>query len=141
MITFFYFLMIRRPPRSTRTDTLFPYTTLCRSREWRAKLLNDGGISHLIRAGGVRGMVAPITLLRHLRAGYRRHPDVDLYHINWLQTALPLPDDGKPVLFTLLGNALNLSRLPLDRNTAVYRQGVSRRVDIGGGPILKKKNK
>src|SRR3546814_16757802 len=23
--------MIRRPPRSTRTDTLFPYTTLCRS--------------------------------------------------------------------------------------------------------------
>src|SRR3546814_13167887 len=28
----FFFLMIRRPPRSTRTDTLFPYTTLFRSR-------------------------------------------------------------------------------------------------------------
>src|SRR3546814_14757184 len=27
----FFFLMIRRPPRSTRTDTLFPYTTLFRS--------------------------------------------------------------------------------------------------------------
>src|SRR6056297_290077 len=27
----FFFLMIRRPPRSTRTDTLFPYTTLLRS--------------------------------------------------------------------------------------------------------------
>src|SRR3546814_20089183 len=27
----FLFLMIRRPPRSTRTDTLFPYTTLFRS--------------------------------------------------------------------------------------------------------------
>src|SRR3546814_3167237 len=26
--------MIRRPPRSTRTDTLFPYTTLFRSRLW-----------------------------------------------------------------------------------------------------------
>src|SRR3546814_9838420 len=26
--------MIRRPPRSTRTDTLFPYTTLFRSRIW-----------------------------------------------------------------------------------------------------------
>src|SRR3546814_12029178 len=25
--SFFFFLMIRRPPRSTRTDTLFPYTT------------------------------------------------------------------------------------------------------------------
>src|SRR3546814_1572050 len=29
----FLFLMIRRPPRSTRTDTLFPYTTLFRSRK------------------------------------------------------------------------------------------------------------
>src|SRR3546814_9041233 len=27
-----FFLIIRRPPRSTRTDTLFPYTTLFRSR-------------------------------------------------------------------------------------------------------------
>src|SRR3546814_18518770 len=32
---FFFFLMIRRPPRSTRTDTLFPYTTLFRSLELR----------------------------------------------------------------------------------------------------------
>src|SRR3546814_17824797 len=30
-LTSFFFLMIRRPPRSTRTDTLFPYTTLFRS--------------------------------------------------------------------------------------------------------------
>src|SRR3546814_14671297 len=26
--------MLRRPPRSTRTDTLFPYTTLFRSQDW-----------------------------------------------------------------------------------------------------------
>src|SRR3546814_16668145 len=31
-ILFVFFLMIRRPPRSTRTDTLFPYTTLFRSQ-------------------------------------------------------------------------------------------------------------
>src|SRR3546814_15822955 len=31
VIILFCFLMIRRPPRSTRTDTLFPYTTLFRS--------------------------------------------------------------------------------------------------------------
>src|SRR3546814_10307968 len=31
MLILFFFLMIRRPPRSTRTDTLFPYTTLFRS--------------------------------------------------------------------------------------------------------------
>src|SRR3546814_20322962 len=32
----FFFLMIRRPPRSTRTDTLFPYTTLFRSAPTRS---------------------------------------------------------------------------------------------------------
>src|SRR3546814_3161904 len=31
MLHFLFFLMIRRPPRATRTDTLFPYTTLFRS--------------------------------------------------------------------------------------------------------------
>src|SRR3546814_8091738 len=31
----FYFLVLRPPPRSTRTDTLFPYTTLFRSGRWR----------------------------------------------------------------------------------------------------------
>src|SRR3546814_8551387 len=31
MLRLFFFLIIRRPPRSTRTDTLFPYTTLFRS--------------------------------------------------------------------------------------------------------------
>src|SRR3546814_8379659 len=30
-----FFVMIRRPPRSTRTDTLFPYTTLFRSHVGR----------------------------------------------------------------------------------------------------------
>src|SRR3546814_17603606 len=38
--------MIRRPPRSTRTDTRFPYTTLFRSSETSCLILrqeNDGG--------------------------------------------------------------------------------------------------
>src|SRR3546814_19598583 len=33
----FFFLMIRRPPRSTRTDTLFPYTTRFRSEKLEAQ--------------------------------------------------------------------------------------------------------
>src|SRR3546814_15712116 len=33
ILHFLFFLMIRRPPRSTRPDTLFPYTTLFRSVE------------------------------------------------------------------------------------------------------------
>src|SRR3546814_14578064 len=41
-----FFLMIRRPPRSTRTDTLFPYTTLFRSdhRDHVAALGREGGV-------------------------------------------------------------------------------------------------
>src|SRR3546814_6330536 len=35
--------MIRRPPRSTRTDTLFPYTTLFRSRDRLGRRPTDGG--------------------------------------------------------------------------------------------------
>src|SRR3546814_12635262 len=36
-VVVFFFLMIRRPPRSTRTDTLFPYTTLFRSAHLRGR--------------------------------------------------------------------------------------------------------
>src|SRR3546814_14416468 len=36
-----FFLMIRRPPRSTRTDTLFPYTPLFRSVRLGARLVHD----------------------------------------------------------------------------------------------------
>src|SRR3546814_8512450 len=36
--------MIRRPPRSTRTDTLFPYTTLFRSRADDPHLLREGAV-------------------------------------------------------------------------------------------------
>src|SRR3546814_10745754 len=37
----FFFLMIRRPPRSTRTDTLFPYTTLFRSLAGRIEFAGE----------------------------------------------------------------------------------------------------
>src|SRR3546814_7677436 len=44
--------MIRRPPRSTRTDTLFPYTTLVRSH-----LLNVRAASMSMFAGKPRGFL------------------------------------------------------------------------------------
>src|SRR3546814_9559358 len=55
-----FFLMIRRPPRSTRTDTLFPYTTLFRSvleRNPGAVILFDVKCTgrlpvHILRHGG-----------------------------------------------------------------------------------------
>src|SRR3546814_2562208 len=39
----YFFLMIRQPPRSTRTDTLFPYTTLFRSHDKRSKRFYAAG--------------------------------------------------------------------------------------------------
>src|SRR3546814_1453078 len=42
----FFFLMIRRPPRSTRTDTLFPYTTLFRSPGDREKKMTKAAASN-----------------------------------------------------------------------------------------------
>src|SRR3546814_11612985 len=41
-ISVFFCLMIRRPPRSTRTDTRFPYTTLVRSEQADADHRGDG---------------------------------------------------------------------------------------------------
>src|SRR3546814_8040509 len=46
--------MIRRPPRSTRTDTLFPYTTLFRSS---TGLLHES-LGHLLRRGHLRSQEA-----------------------------------------------------------------------------------
>src|SRR3546814_10079011 len=56
----FFFLMIRRPPRSTRTDTLFPYTTLFRSR-----LLI--GITQRMQYFKMR--IAPLPVLARLTTG------------------------------------------------------------------------
>src|SRR3546814_16306338 len=47
----FFFLMIRRPPRSTRTDTLFPYTTLFRSGLAGAGVSGQRDITDLVAAG------------------------------------------------------------------------------------------
>src|SRR3546814_18272190 len=47
---FFFFLMIRRPPRSTRTDTLFPYTTLFRSQGDRPR---NVGVDRVVEAEGL----------------------------------------------------------------------------------------
>src|SRR3546814_10461989 len=74
-ILVFYFLvfvlMIRRPPRSTRTDTLFPYTTLFRSDQVRVAIvsanLRDIDLSAAVRE------VEQITRDNPLGAGVGMH--------------------------------------------------------------------
>src|SRR3546814_16599138 len=53
--------MIRRPPRSTRTDTLLPYTTLFRSKGGEMEMLakvSEGDLSHV--ADGMTARVTPV---------------------------------------------------------------------------------
>src|SRR3546814_15143325 len=57
----FFFLMLRRPPRATRTDTLFPYTTLCRSDEKTKKTLIISGIVTGLVVAAVGGTVAVMS--------------------------------------------------------------------------------
>src|SRR3546814_20843677 len=61
LILFVFFLMIRRPPRSTRTDTLFPYTTLFRS--------GHGG------AGDVRALSQQVEQQRRDNGGLQQRND------------------------------------------------------------------
>src|SRR3546814_1998330 len=51
LVLCFFFLMIRRPPRSTRTDTLFPYTTLFRSALHQGEAVVDAPAGALGEAG------------------------------------------------------------------------------------------
>src|SRR3546814_12699444 len=70
-LTMFFFLMIRRPPRSTRTDTLFPYTTLFRSR---VGCLADFGAGHrLIDTGHSFHSRRPVARLDRIFAS----PDLE----------------------------------------------------------------
>src|SRR3546814_4700251 len=64
--------MIRRPPRSTRTDTLFPYTTLFRSRDLSTRVLGqDLSMPVLISPTGVQ-MVHPDAEIGIARAAANR---------------------------------------------------------------------
>src|SRR3546814_12855912 len=123
--------MIRRPPRSTRTDTLFPYTTLFRSnsgillrqsRRWRLQrdaIRGAGTLRGRRRKipGTPRGILEKRLQLAHWRA---------LLHI-----LRELADPGG-----------DRSRHDVrDRKSVVSGKSVSERVDLGGRRIIQKKKK
>src|SRR3546814_1509123 len=64
--------MIRRPPRSTRTDTLFPYTTLFRSQRDRGQALGDRPRQHVEDGGDHRVDLGLVHTLRPGRDGNQR---------------------------------------------------------------------
>lgn len=75
------------------------------------KLMDDGGVAHLLRRHRIRGLQAAATLLWRQRRAFARHP-ADVFHVNWLQNALVLPRDERSALVTVLGTDMQLLRLP-----------------------------
>src|SRR3546814_63248 len=88
-----FFLMIRRPPRSTRTDTLFPYTTLFRSPSLST---GDKKASPAIQRRGAR---RPASCGRHmigaevseLIQGYAVCKPLETTEAEMMQTVFPHP--------------------------------------------------
>src|SRR3546814_4216229 len=62
--------MIRLPPRSTRTDTLLPYTTLCRSRHGIEVIADIGDAADLRRRGerAAKQILKPRRIVKGYRA-------------------------------------------------------------------------
>src|SRR3546814_20352302 len=89
-----FFLMIRRPPRSTRTDTLFPYTTLFRSGRRRRLLLRRLLLRRLLhglrraRSVGIRGLVTVVSVGRLLRRRRERLEDWERNRVDRKSTRL-----------------------------------------------------
>src|SRR3546814_15607705 len=133
MICILFFLMIRRPPRSTRTDTLFPYTTLFRSvvrqrqargarrQQAQGQEVDPAARRHQLAAGTPRGAG------RRPRGGRRR-----------LLLALSGPL-ARPPSGGVAGAGPRVHVAARGTESSVEGRRVAGRCNIGGRPILKKK--
>src|SRR3546814_13180690 len=147
--------MIRRPPRSTRTDTLFPYTTLFRSRRL-GRGRNGCRRRRLRRAAGPadRGHLGcdALALCDHrfrrpvagdAAFGYRTRAAGAVAAGDQVGIALENADavhvDAEPGGDDLgIGGLVTLA---VDRKSLVSGKSVSVGLDLGGSRTLKKKNK
>src|SRR3546814_6929239 len=93
MCTMFCFLMLRRPPRSTRTDTLFPYTTLFRTPTGssRARALWGDRVEHVYLPYDLSGAVR--RFLTHYRPQLGLIVETEL----WPNLLFCCRDQGIPV--------------------------------------------
>src|SRR3546814_16827380 len=123
--------MIRRPPRSTRTDTLFPYTTLFRSDADRNGRPADRAVDRKHR------LLAGRLPLKSFRARCRRDQSRD--EIAGGRGKEPRAHDERS--HVRRGQPVHCGKADGDRKSVVSGTRVSVRVDLGGRSIIKKKKK
>src|SRR3546814_15599077 len=128
--------MIRRPPRSTRTDTLFPYTTLFRSRQRaedarRSRLLDRSGFALLLSAAFDPQQVARIE---QKRAGEAQEEVGPAYGRAAKIAEMKCEKAGH----SSVPSPLRAGQL-VDRKSVVQAKSVSVRVDLGCRRLIKKK--
>src|SRR3546814_15687011 len=145
--TCFFFLMIRRPPRSTRTDTLFPYTTLFRSRLARLHRRRDQAARHApadlpgAQHAARQAAREPLEKARQPAAlgSGAQHGDLSLSSI---QAVIP---DKRAYASAIRDPCQRPGAKPnhgpsgqaRDRKSVVSGKGVSVRVDLGGRRNIK----
>src|SRR3546814_15485337 len=138
--------MFRRPPRSTRTATLLPYTTLFRSKPGPERLRRRAPgllqqrqrVAQALPGGGREHR--RIGLCQQALAQRQQVPGevaaVDGRHVQRVQRA-----QGLGVVPVVEVAAMARQRFKRDRKSVVEGKSVSVSVDLGGGRIIKKKNK
>src|SRR3546814_3760643 len=102
--------MIRRPPRSTRTDTLFPYTTLFRSGDRRGGAGTAEG-AHYVRVGRVHRPDVGGLQARNLQSPgqqivrYGKFDQIDLSSLDRGKSIRPLQQDAVIAVRIEIGRA------------------------------------
>src|SRR3546814_11134770 len=125
--------MIRRPPRSTRTDTRFPYTTLCRSVwEVLAELVEAGELRDILRESEAVWGQARAPWMVEVNEKDEPSASVEchgLTHVHFIDGTEAMKKTALPRL------RFESGQISQDRTRVVSGKGVSLRVDLGGRRI------
>src|SRR3546814_16357969 len=145
--------MYRRPPNSTRTDTLFPYLTLCRTPRLEAPAQHPLGlVAPRLCAGQARDDQdqSPPAALRRAEIAIARLvgvpglEPVDALDAAEDRVAIGLYDRlavGRRAVLKLREREIAGIAARIDRKSGGEGKGVAVRVGLGGGRVLKKKKK
>src|SRR3546814_15743150 len=124
---FIFFLMIRRPPRSTRTDTLFPYTTLFRSADRSVGLFCLAGLAARLFAAaeqveqeGEHVDEVEIEVQRPHHHRLAHEVGAADHEINALDLLRIIGEIGRAHVFTPVTNAQLVCSLLLEKKNSKY---------------------